>query len=545
MICSKSNYLIKQSTLGSTPTVLVGSGWQTDRKTRTPGGPPSPASCQLSRRGSNSLLPSSIVHGRHSQGHGHYATYVGSGWQTDRKTITPGGTSTSPASCELVGRGSNSLLPPSIVHGRHSQGHGTSSVISTPTVEEGAPVSQLASRAAQQESLFLPPRKSEENTTPPGVASPALLKMKATLNTLKSSTMLSHHQPPSTTIRVSGMQHFFVCRSNPVTGDDIWSRHVVKDRRVPPGDGMFSGCHDLFCISCPNRQKMNNGGRGHCVMVLSDFRWRLFAVWRLEATYIHGYNLVTSTTNGIKLNEDVLPLNNETKVIFVSVYGFQTEDEASDPRDLVFLNPIDGCWNVGVCPTTIWLPLPAMQVTCTKEGSIQTLPRSKPSTTFILYPISLPKVGTTKKRKRGTKHRGGSLRRKIKTKFANYPSWLQIPPDLDVPTLTIYIKKSDINQCPLSNLANEKKKGDHLYLLPKLTEVCSCSPFKKGNLFHPVEFYLVSKPEIASLNGLCPDAIAKLLINNQTVQQRDGLLQISFRRQKRGILPFRRNTNPF
>ena len=49
-----------------------GSGWQTDRKIKTPGGPPLhyPASRQSLERGSNSLLPPTIVRGRHSQGLG-------------------------------------------------------------------------------------------------------------------------------------------------------------------------------------------------------------------------------------------------------------------------------------------------------------------------------------------------------------------------------------------------------------------------------------------------------------------------------------------
>ena len=261
---------------------------------------------------------------------------------------------------------------------------------------------------------------------------------------------------------------------------------------------------------------MNNGSRGHCAMIFSDLRWHLCAIWRLDANYIHAYLLVSDKSSEFSLHEFSHILDEKSnKVVFVSVYGFDTDDEATDPRNLAFLNSIDGCWNIGVRPTTIWLPLPAMQVSYSKDGGLTSKPRGRPTI--------LARSGS-KKRKRGNRKRSrlGNQRHKDSSQFVKYPIWLyKHKKDLDVEALTIYVMKSDCDNCFLAKLARRKKQEENSFLVLKVLRQKSPVDDDPEGPFRVVDFCVVRKSDIASLNGLNRDGVLSYLASHETFQLLD------------------------
>jgi hypothetical protein len=272
----------------------------------------------------------------------------------------------------------------------------------------------------------------------------------------------------SSSVRVAGNVTFFVCK-NSSSGGDFWSAVNVDSRRVPEKDRILQGNNGLLALQCPNTQNINNGNRGHTAMVFDASRWRLFFIWRSQPEFLHGYELLKVSGSEYLLQERLLDLTtNMHFVTFVSVFGFDN----AKIHDPAFVDPNDNCWNAGFRPSSVWLPDPKYKCTFENGVLLWTL-TTKPTASNDGFFKEIADARPKTKRSRGPRKRPRNKPNKPKKPTISYPEpkkptisypvWLRSTP-LPNQMLTIYMKRSDLHNCFLGNIAVRNNKR---FALPK------------------------------------------------------------------------------
>ena len=286
--------------------------------------------------------------------------------------------------------------------------------------------------------------------------------------------------------KVAGKVDFFYSLLNPPY--ETWRRIRIIDRRVTPEDKAFQGNLGLLAIACPNFRGLNNGGRGHTAMVFHHNRWHLVLVWRLEIDSLVCF-VVNRTPNGTNKSHYLVEqkfdlIGEETEFVFVSLYGFDS-NLVTDPA---FLNEKDGKLNVGIRPSSMFIPAPPSLA----RGETPEPRREK--------------IGRRKRSKRGG-CRGTSSKRSRQAR--NVPDWLRGTP---VPQnfLVIYVTKKQMEESFLSLFAKQpfrNSMGQELYVM----QDPFWRPMKDTGHFAPAPHYMVSKADVEKLNGASNSICRKLL----------------------------------
>jgi hypothetical protein len=209
---------------------------------------------------------------------------------------------------------------------------------------------------------------------------------------------------------------------------------------VKPDDTVFSSNLGVIRMASPNYQGLNNGCCGHSCMIYTDKRWRLHFIWRLTTEVVHGYDIITVSPTRVFMNEIVHRLDVGDIIFkFVSVFGF---DGTNDPA---FINPLDGCLNAGIRPTSAFLPLPTIQPFGKESPGVSlqdNTPRGRQkehTVDSVEVPLSSNKHHQSKRGRR----RYGRTR---------YPDWLRSKKSGKY--ISIFMLKSDVARTQLGDLTD-------------------------------------------------------------------------------------------